>query len=98
METVNRGLIVSGGIAWRSTGKDIITGVGAHVGRILAIMVNLFNPQKILIGSPLSKAADILFPVISDSIRQQALPAYSQHISVESTQFSNQARWQGLRW
>ena len=26
--------------------KDIITGVGAHVGRILAIMVNLFNPQK----------------------------------------------------
>ncbi len=54
---------------------------------ILAIMVNLFNPQKILIGSPLSKAADILFPVISDSIRQQALPAYSQHISVESTRF-----------
>ncbi|CDY83321.1 putative regulatory protein [Salmonella enterica subsp. enterica serovar Paratyphi A] len=29
--------------------KDIISGVGAHVGRILAIMVNLFNPQKILI-------------------------------------------------
>ena len=45
--------------------KDIISGVGMHVGRILAIMVNLFNPQKILIGSPLSKAADILFPVIS---------------------------------
>ena len=75
--------------------KDIITGVGANVGRILAIMVNLFNPQKILIGSPLSKAADILFPVISDSIRQQALPAYSQHISVESTQFSNQGTMAG---
>ncbi len=26
--------------------KDIISGVGAHVGRILAIMVNLFNPQN----------------------------------------------------
>ena len=48
-----------------------------------------------LIGSPLSKAADILFPVISDSIRQQALPAYSQHISVESTQFSNQGTMAG---
>ncbi|UMX57712.1 ROK family protein [Escherichia coli] len=34
-------------------GKDIITGVGAHVeGAFFAIMVNLFNPQKILIGSP----------------------------------------------
>lgn len=29
--------------------RDIITGVGAHVGRILAIMVNLFNPQKSLL-------------------------------------------------
>ncbi|SPE59366.1 Making large colonies protein [Escherichia coli] len=76
--------------------KDIITGVGAHVGRILAIMVYLFNPQKILIGSPLSKAADIFFPFISDSIRQQALPAYSQHISVESTQFSNQGTMAGV--
>ncbi len=46
MTTVNRGLIVSGGIARRSTGKDIITGVGAHVGRILAIMVNYLTRKK----------------------------------------------------
>ncbi|MCS5807478.1 ROK family protein [Klebsiella pneumoniae subsp. pneumoniae] len=41
--------------------RDIISGVGNHVGRILAIMVNLFNPQKILIGSPFNLAAEILF-------------------------------------
>jgi len=70
--------------------KDIIVGVGTNVGRILAIMVNLFNPQKILIGSPLNQAADILFPAIADCIRQQSLPAWSRHIVVESTQFSNQ--------
>lgn len=75
--------------------KDIITGVGTNVGRILAIMVNLFNPQKILIGSPLSHAADILFPAISDCIRQQSLPAYSRHMVVESTQFSNQGTMAG---
>ncbi|HCC09529.1 MAG TPA: transcriptional regulator, partial [Atlantibacter hermannii] len=40
--------------------QDIIAGVGTNVGRILAIMVNLFNPQKILIGSPLNRASDIL--------------------------------------
>lgn len=70
--------------------KDIIVGVGTNVGRILAIMVNLFNPQKILIGSPLNQAADILFPAIADCIRQQSLPAWSRHIVVESTRFSNQ--------
>lgn len=52
--------------------KDIISGVGAHVGHILAIMVNLFNPQKILIGSPLSKAADILFrPLLTVSVSRR---------------------------
>nr|WP_318381815.1 sugar metabolism global transcriptional regulator Mlc [uncultured Enterobacter sp.] len=75
--------------------KDIITNVGTSVGRILAIMVNLFNPQKILIGSPLNMASDILFPAIGDCIRQQSLPAYSQHIVVESTQFSNQGTMAG---
>lgn len=55
--------------------KDIISGVGAHVGRILAIMVNLFNPQKILIGSPLSKAADILFrPLLTVSVNRRCPP------------------------
>ena len=75
--------------------KDIITGVGTNVGRIIAIMVNLFNPQKILIGSPLSQAAGVLFPAIADSIRQQSLPAYSKHIVVESTQFTNQGTMAG---
>jgi transcriptional regulator of PTS gene len=74
--------------------RDIISGVGNHVGRILAIMVNLFNPQKILIGSPFN-LADILFPAISSCIRQQSLPAYSQHIAVESTQFSNRGTMAG---
>ncbi len=75
--------------------KDIITGVGTHVGRIIAIMVNLFNPQKILIGSPFNQAAEILFPAIAQCISQQALPAYSKRATVESTQFSNQGTMAG---
>ncbi len=69
--------------------KNIIVGVGQNVGRVLAIMVNLFNPQKILIGSPLNQAADILHSTIRDCLRQQSLPAYSRHIVVESTQLSH---------
>ena len=75
--------------------KDIISSVGHHVGRILAVMVNLFNPQKVLIGSPFNQAADILFPVITDCIRQQSLPVYSQHIAVEQTQFTHRGTMAG---
>ncbi|HGF0770049.1 TPA: sugar metabolism global transcriptional regulator Mlc [Kluyvera georgiana] len=75
--------------------KDIISSIGTNVGRILAIMVNLFNPQKILIGSPFNQAAEILFPAIGDCIHQQSLPAYSKHIAVEQTQFSNRGTMAG---
>ncbi|ATM85879.1 ROK family transcriptional regulator Mlc [Yersinia massiliensis] len=75
--------------------KDIILGVGHSVGRIVAIMVNLFNPEKILVGSPLNKAASILHPAIAACIRQQALPAYSDNIVVEPTQFFNQGTMPG---
>lgn len=66
---------------------DIISGVGSSVGQILAVMVNVFHPQKILIGSPLNRARSILFPAIATRIRQQALPAYTAELRIESTQF-----------
>jgi len=67
--------------------RDAVAGVGHHVGRMLAMMVNIFNPQHILIGSPLNDAADVLFPAISSTIRQQALPAYSEVIQLAPTEF-----------
>ncbi|EIC84194.1 ROK family transcriptional regulator [Serratia sp. M24T3] len=75
--------------------KDVIVGVGQNVGRILAIMVNLFNPEKILIGSPLNQAQAILHPAIMSCIQQQSLPAYSEHIQLESTLFSNHGTMPG---
>ncbi|WP_192456948.1 ROK family transcriptional regulator [Musicola keenii] len=70
--------------------RDIIMDVGNNVGRIAAIMVNLFNPEKILVGSPLNQAADILYPAMMDCIRRQALPAYSHNLQVTATHFYNQ--------
>jgi transcriptional regulator of PTS gene len=75
--------------------KGIVTGVGHHVGRILAIMVNLFNPEKIVIGSPLNRASEILYPAIADCVRRQSLPVYGQHIAIEPTQFYNQGTMPG---
>ncbi|MDF7658215.1 ROK family protein [Erwiniaceae bacterium L1_54_6] len=68
---------------------DVIAGVGHHIGRMLAMMVNIFNPRQILIGSPLNQAAGVLFPAVSSTIRQQALPAYSDEIQLAPTAFND---------
>ncbi|KAJ9433068.1 transcriptional regulator of PTS gene [Candidatus Pantoea symbiotica] len=75
--------------------RDVIAGVGHHIGRMLAMMVNIFNPQQILIGSPLNQAADVLFPAVSSTIRQQALPAYSSEIQLTPTAFSDPGTFGG---
>lgn len=75
--------------------RDVIISVGHSIGRILAIMVNLFNPEKILIGSPLNLAKNILHPAIMSCIRQQALPTYSESVKLEPTQFYNHGTMPG---
>lgn len=87
--------ICDAALAGDQLAKDSIISVGHNVGRILAIMVNLFNPQKILIGSPLTRARDILHPAITDAIRRQALPSYSHQIDVQPTHFQNQGTMPG---
>lgn len=52
------------------------------------MMVNIFNPQQILIGSPLNQAADVLFPAVQNTIHQQSLPAYSAVIQLAPTEFT----------
>lgn len=54
---------------------------------MLAIMINLFNPEKILVGSPLNRAAGMLHPAIASCLRQQSFPDYSEQLQCESTQF-----------
>lgn len=75
--------------------REVIIGVGDSVGRILAIMVNLFNPQKILVGSPLNLASSVLFPVILQRIRQQSLPDYTRDLVIEATLFPQQGTMPG---
>ncbi|MCW7548193.1 ROK family transcriptional regulator [Photorhabdus sp. APURE] len=68
---------------------DIIRDIGVKIGHIIAIMVNLFNPEKILIGSPLNASQQIFYPMINECIQRHALPAYSKQIELVATKFNN---------
>lgn len=69
--------------------KEIVHHVGMHVGQIAAVMVNVFNPEKILIGSPLNKASAVLYPSIEEGIHRAAMPDYTHSLRIEPTRFMN---------
>ena len=58
-------------------------------------MVNLFNPQRILIGGELNRAKSVLYPAIMECIIGQTLPIYNRDLELKESCFYTQATMPG---
>ncbi|WP_348250937.1 ROK family protein, partial [Salmonella enterica] len=56
--------------------------VARHLGKTIAIDVNLFNPQKIVIAGEIIGADKVLLPAIESCINTQALKAFPKNLPV----------------
>ena len=74
---------------------DVIEKLGRYLGSAIAIVVNLFNPEKVLIGGVINRAKSILYPAIKTCIEQQSLPAYYQNLEIVESRFYKQATMPG---
>ncbi len=74
---------------------DVIETLGYHLGSAIAIVINLFNPEKILIGGAINQAKEILYPAIYKCIQQQSLPVYHEDLELMESRFYKQATMPG---
>ncbi len=65
--------------------------IGEHIGTALASVINILNPQKIIIGGGIAKAGDILFNPIKDTINKRALKKATKDIEILPAQLGNNA-------
>ncbi|MBD8166544.1 DNA-binding transcriptional regulator NagC [Erwinia persicina] len=61
---------------------EVIEHVGRHLGKAIAIAINLFNPQKIVIAGEIMEADKVLLPAIEGCINTQALNAFRKNLPV----------------
>lgn len=73
----------------------MIQQLGRYLGAAIAIVINLFNPEKILIGGVINQAKSILYPSIEQCIREQSLPVYHQDLKLVESRFYKQATMPG---
>ncbi len=73
----------------------VITELGHNLGQAIAIVVNLFNPQRILIGGEFNQAKSVLYPAILACIQNQTLPHYFENLVLEESYFYTQATMPG---
>lgn len=71
---------------------DLISQTGAELGRHLAGMINLLNPECIMIGGTLSRAASYyFFHPVSASIRKYSLKLISRNVSILTSRLGEDA-------
>ncbi len=74
---------------------DVIETLGSYLGTAIAMLINLFNPEKILIGGVINQAKDVLYPAIQHCIEEQCLPSYYQDLKLVESRFYKQATMPG---
>lgn len=68
---------------------DLLNGVGEELGKAMAILINIFGSELILISSPLNQIAEHLFPMIKSSIKKSVAPLYAQNLRMLPTEYDN---------
>jgi N-acetylglucosamine repressor len=69
---------------------EIIRKAGHHLGHVLAMLVNVFNPEKILFSGELLESDSILFPIIQKQIAHQSLPSFANALTLEKALYQDQ--------
>jgi predicted NBD/HSP70 family sugar kinase len=60
-------------VAGHRGGEGVLADVGTVVGRVLANLCNLLNPERIVVGGELSRVGDVLLTPMRTAIRRYAL-------------------------
>ncbi|MFM2481263.1 ROK family protein [Celerinatantimonas sp. YJH-8] len=57
------------------------------LGQVIAIVVNLFNPQKILLAGEIIQAGDIFWKPIQQCLEHQTLPTFRNQTQIQAAYF-----------
>ncbi|MEF1207641.1 ROK family protein, partial [Photobacterium damselae] len=67
-----------------------LTKVGNQLGKALAMTVNLFNPQKIVLAGNITQAKDIVFPAIRRCVETQSLSTFNKDLPIVTSELYSQ--------
>ncbi|MCE0556727.1 ROK family protein [Motilimonas sp. E26] len=75
---------------------SVLTNVGKYLGQAIAIMVNLFNPEKVLIAGEIMAADQVLLPAIKQCVHHQSLPSFHDNLPIVPAKFQKQPTMGGF--
>ncbi len=71
--------------------RESLAEAGNAMGTGLAVLVNMFNPEKIVLGGPVSIAGEYLMPSIRDSVSKHAMQEILSQTEIDLSAFGPDA-------
>jgi len=70
---------------------EILAAAGERVGRVVAMLVNAYNPSLVLIGGEVAAAGDLLLASIRQTVYRRALPLATRDLQIAFSPPSDRA-------
>ena len=64
---------------------------GEAIGIGIAGLINIFNPEKVIVGGPISISGNHLLPAIINSVKKHTLPDLNQNVEILLSEFGRDA-------
>ena len=64
--------------------REVWDAAMADLGAGIATVINLFNPDVVVLGGGVSRSADLLLPTVRRVVRERAMPMHATAVRIEA--------------
>lgn len=82
LNLINMDIVIEAAKQQDPIAMDTLQEIGVHLGRGISNLINIFNPELIVMGGALSPASPWLIPNIQKSIQKHALAPLLENLSI----------------
>ncbi|TNG94056.1 ROK family protein [Pasteurellaceae bacterium USgator11] len=68
---------------------ELFQRLGKYIGQVLAVCINVLNPEKIILSGQITQAQQVLFPAIEKALQAMALSDFVQNTALEASELAH---------
>jgi len=95
-ETIEFGEVIQSAIMGDQFSISILANVGHWLGKGLAYLIQIFNPELIILGGRMTEASQFILPPIQQAIQIFCNPELGNEIEIKVSELGSQAGIQGV--
>ena len=70
--------------------QKVVSDAAVYLAKTISILINILNPEKVIIAGEICKAGDVLFSNLQAGIERQVLPKFQKEVTIGPSTIYNE--------